>query len=400
MKFKGIQSQLFWTFSVLVLVVGLFHARLNYLFISVAQDIVADFMLVDEGEWLIKQGVTADNLRRVDFTLYTQKQALPEIAQAQPGYGIDTQTFERDDETFYLREFKAAGQPFWLVLHVSEVLPLFQFSRIFTIFMLAVTLATIALATLSTWYLASRIARPIQSLTADVAAARQAQPVTISGTQREDEIGQLACAFDTTLGELNQALQREQNFTRDVSHELRTPITLIRNTMILKNGAAMSQADDELITRSVDDLQQTVETLLALARKENLSFVSENATAIIERCIITLHQVHPDMTMEIDADLPGKLLVTGNAYLIHLLCQNLINNSYYHGDRSALTIRWQAGALVFANPLKARNESASDYQGLGHGQYLVERIAHTMGWQVTFSASDSEYQVLITPTLA
>ena len=37
----------------------------------------------------------------------------------------------------------------------------------------------------------------------------------------------LAAAFDSTLGQVRQSLERERLFTSDVSHELRTPLMVI-----------------------------------------------------------------------------------------------------------------------------------------------------------------------------
>nr|GFD58533.1 hypothetical protein [Tanacetum cinerariifolium] len=42
-----------------------------------------------------------------------------------------------------------------------------------------------------------------------------------------DEVGELAVAFDATLGRLRDALSRERLFTSDVSHELRTPLMVL-----------------------------------------------------------------------------------------------------------------------------------------------------------------------------
>ena len=54
----------------------------------------------------------------------------------------------------------------------------------------------------------------------------------------------------------------------------------------------------------------------------------------------------------------------------------------------------QSAHLVFENPL-TELPSRPYYQGLGHGQYLVQRIASVMHWQVSIEQSATHYRVLL-----
>jgi signal transduction histidine kinase len=59
-----------------------------------------------------------------------------------------------------------------------------------------------------------------------------------------DEVGQLAVAFDDTLGRLRDALTRERLFTSDVSHELRTPLMVLATSceLLIENPNLDSRA--------------------------------------------------------------------------------------------------------------------------------------------------------------
>lgn len=95
---------------------------------------------------------------------------------------------------------------------------------------------------------------------------------------------------------------------------------------------------------------------------------------------------------------PPQLRVYGNQHLISLLCQNLISNGFYHGDASGLRVHQSdGGAIVFENSLGESSERPY-YQGLGHGQYLVKRIAKVMNWSVSIEQTSDIYRVKITPT--
>jgi signal transduction histidine kinase len=97
---------------------------------------------------------------------------------------------------------------------------------------------------------------------------------------REDEIGSLIRAFNTTASELETAVSEleEQDRARremlaDVSHELRTPLTTIRGHLELlqEDREQMHPAHSrsvDILMEEAQALQQRIEDLLALARQE------------------------------------------------------------------------------------------------------------------------------------
>ncbi|MCP4234970.1 MAG: hypothetical protein GY770_15550, partial [Aestuariibacter sp.] len=79
--------------------------------------------------------------------------------------------------------------------------------------------------------------------------------------------------------------------------------------------------------------------------------------------------------------------------------QNLVNNGVYHGGGKGMTISLADGLWVFENPL-ADTQDRPYYQGLGHGQYLVKRIASVMQWDIDFQQTEACYRVVLTPRMA
>ncbi|WP_339452307.1 sensor histidine kinase [Pseudomonas sp. EA_5y_Pfl2_R50] len=81
-------------------------------------------------------------------------------------------------------------------------------------------------------------------------------------TQRPDELGELARAFDSMSERLQSTVALQQQLLRDLSHELRTPLSRLR---------VASESEQELlqlrerIGREVDGMQRLVEDTLQLA---------------------------------------------------------------------------------------------------------------------------------------
>jgi signal transduction histidine kinase len=88
----------------------------------------------------------------------------------------------------------------------------------------------------------------------------------------DDEMGRLASTFDSMLGRIDQAFQRQRQFTGDAAPELRTPLALMRSQIDL----AQTQADTteefrEALTAldgAVARMTSLVGMLLSLARAD------------------------------------------------------------------------------------------------------------------------------------
>ncbi|SMQ30610.1 Signal transduction histidine kinase [Pseudomonas helmanticensis] len=81
-------------------------------------------------------------------------------------------------------------------------------------------------------------------------------------TQRPDELGELARAFDSMSERLQSTVALQQQLLRDLSHELRTPLSRLRVASESEQGLAQLR---ERIGREVDGMQRLVEETLQLA---------------------------------------------------------------------------------------------------------------------------------------
>jgi heavy metal sensor kinase len=139
---------------------------------------------------------------------------------------------------------------------------------------------------------AARALKPVDAMAkraAEISADHLNERLTI--TNPEDELGQLATAFNATFARLESSFDQLRRFTADASHELRTPLTAIRSVgevslqrpgdskyyrdtigSMLEETNRLTRLVDSLLTMSRADagkvqLQRTETVLLDLARE-------------------------------------------------------------------------------------------------------------------------------------
>src|SRR5690606_8661362 len=89
----------------------------------------------------------------------------------------------------------------------------------------------------------------------------------------KDELYTLSKTINALLSRIENALEREKQFTSDASHELRTPLAVIKGTLeVLKRKPRSREEYEENIDfclTELDRINSTVDQLLLLARFES-----------------------------------------------------------------------------------------------------------------------------------
>jgi len=89
----------------------------------------------------------------------------------------------------------------------------------------------------------------------------------------KDELFVLSKTINDLLDRIENAVEREKQFTSDASHELRTPLAVIKGTLevLVRKPRNQSEYEEKInySIKEVDRLNQLVDELLLLARFEN-----------------------------------------------------------------------------------------------------------------------------------
>ena len=138
---------------------------------------------------------------------------------------------------------------------------------------------------------------------------------------------------------IESSMRDLEAFNAMVSHDLRAPLQVLQMSARLIDGLLDSQPADARrhlarIERAVGQMSALVDALLALARvgSSPLERVDVDLTAMARELLADLAATDPARTVEVD--LAGDLVVRGDARLVRVVMQNLLENAWKYTVRA------------------------------------------------------------------
>jgi HAMP domain-containing protein len=300
---------------------------------------------------------------------------------------------------FHILPLSEAQNSAWLVAEVSNKLVFRRMrSSVFDI-LIGSTIVMLALALLLAWWLANNTAKPLTQL-ANVMMQMQPDqlPKTLAYTERKDEVGILTAGLNDLVQRVQAFIVREQEFTKDASHELRTPLSVIRCTaeqlITLANLPASAMAQLKLIQTSSMQLQQTVTSLLSLAR-ESSELVAEPVPVlpVLEHVILEQSVWLDKKAMQLNIEVESTFRLLLPESVLHIVLANLIGNAFQHGEaKSVVNIYTNAGRLWILNQHAVALEPST---GFGLGLSIVRRLAKRFAIDVAIEHTLAQTQVSV-----
>ncbi|MNF50225.1 Sensor protein QseC [compost metagenome] len=267
---------------------------------------------------------------------------------------------------------------------------------------------SVVLALLLGWVLARKVIEPVVRLARQVRHRDQLLGMAppLAPDYAADEVGQLAQAFDDTLGRLHEVLNRERLFTSDVSHELRTPLMVLASSCELladnPNLDPRGCAQVRRIARATEEMRDLVQTFLMLARSQH------DEARLAPRA--SLRSVADDLAnqwrdpienkgLRFDYQPGGPQEQRYNASFLRSVLGNLLRNALHYTDSGSIRlVLGECGFVVEDSGVGIPEEdreamfrpfvrgAARRGDGLGLGLSLVQRICDNQGWTVSLSA--------------
>lgn len=209
----------------------------------------------------------------------------------------------------------------------------------YTFVVLAASVWLVSLALLV--YLAHRVSRPIQELTAGLAKLAGGDLDARVAVRRDDEVGRAGQAFNDMAARLKESTERLvyltqmsswQMLARKMAHEVKNSLTPIRLTveeMLARHGegdrAFMEQAA-QIVVEEVESLERRVRAFSQFAAEPPVRLVPLDVNALVEERIAFLGAAHPEVAYSVSlAD--GCPSAMGDADLVRGILTNLLENA-------------------------------------------------------------------------
>ncbi len=181
---------------------------------------------------------------------------------------------------------------------------------------------------------ASRIIKPIRSITEATKKVAAGNFSVKVNTKRKDEIGNLADNFNIMVDELNSIDYLRKDFISNVSHELKTPIASIQGfAKLLAEENISKEEKDEYINIIIEEttrLSNLSSNMIKLSKFENQEIVTNKKEYKLDeqlrKAIIMFEEQISQKNVEITLN-SEPITIIQDADLIMEIWINLLNNA-------------------------------------------------------------------------
>ncbi|WP_283742749.1 HAMP domain-containing sensor histidine kinase [Sideroxydans sp. CL21] len=258
------------------------------------------------------------------------------------------------------------------------------------------------------YWLASRVTSSVTRLARQVGQAEPGDTdLSLSWIKEtsNDEVGELARAFDRYLRRLREFIERENFFTADVSHELRTPLAIMLGAVeVLEQDASLSPKQKERITRihrATQDMIDLTSALLLMAR-EHLGAADEQPCDVSDvalACVEKHRHLVGERPIRLDVETIAKATLIVERPLLEIVIGNLIRNALFHTKSGSVLLKVEAEKLTVTDTgvgmrpeelerAMERYYKGASSAGAGVGLSLVKRICDRYGWRITLDSKE------------
>lgn len=241
----------------------------------------------------------------------------------------------------------------------------------------------------------------------DVKAGRfERLEATDFGEVEDTEVLTLVNAFNQFISRMESSIQRERNFTRNASHELRTPLAVVKANLDLLERFDQPEKRQGIIARmrrTVDGMEELVETLLVLARDSEsaLSTAPVNVNELLSEILEEVGQAISKPEVSYRLTTLGTMHVEAPMRVLSILFTNLLRNAMMYTDQGHVEVVIDRRGVVIRDTGCGMGESEIDRmfqpfvrghdrsnEGYGLGLAIVRRLCDRFAWDIKLDSQE------------
>ena len=215
-----------------------------------------------------------------------------------------------------------------------------------------ITLIALIMACIVSFYLSSRITRPIRDIAASADRLAEGEYGIVFKGGHYTEINNLAGTLTRTSIELEKTDVIQKDLVANVSHDLRTPLTMIKSYAemirdLSGDNPVKRQEHLKVIIDEADRLNNLVDDLLTVSRMQSGKMtleMKEFNLSEVTRSIVSTYRIRTEEGYHINLECPSEFYVMADEERIKQVITNLITNALkFCGDDREINVTLAKG---------------------------------------------------------
>ncbi len=274
-------------------------------------------------------------------------------------------------------------------------------------------LAAFAISFCVIWLFSYKLVQPLRNMAAAARCFGEGNFSVRVPVTSQDEIGQLAVAFNNMADSLASSEHVRRDFIANVSHELKTPMTTIAGFIDgILDGTIPPEKQSHylgIVSQEVKRLSRLVRTMLDLSRIDSgelrLRPARFDLTGVVLSVMLSFEQAIENKKIEVRGlENAESLFVDGDPDMIHQVVYNLVDNAVKftneggyieielrdEEDRTVVSVENSGDGIspdelpmVFERFYKTDKSRSQDRKGMGLGLYIVKTIIRLHGGEIS-----------------
>lgn len=328
-----------------------------------------------------------------------------EISVMPVGY----QRLESEDKKPLVHVSEKFGKRLFLAFEEGQVSRLAFY---FGIAPLAFVLLIIYLPAWISYILSKRAISPVVKLSKliEVAKINERSDIRLNFSEIERnadaEVLTLLDAFEQYYDQIEQYVQRENNFTRYASHELRTPLAVLKGSISLLSKHDLSHSQQRIVSRMkpmVLEMEELLEALLLLSKnqKPKLSEEPVSINQLTQQQLIHIQKLFNEKNINISQENSAELKAYVPERLLTICINNILMNAFNYTDEGEIRILINENSITVIDtgkgieeeslkrifePFYRADRHSNDVKGFGLGLSIVKRICEQLGWKISINS--------------
>ncbi len=262
--------------------------------------------------------------------------------------------------------------------------------------------ALLFLALLYVWL--TRSLKPLKTLQSQIHRVADGDLTVSVKSSKQDEIAQVANAFDDALRKLESLINSRQLFLRAIMHELKTPIAKGRLLNAFLENPRQSEGYDAIFERLELLIEEFSKIEQMLSSSYRAKLANYSALDIVEQALELMILDETEMAQHVTLIHEGSYRLHTDFKLLALAIKNLIDNAIKYSPDHKVTIRIDTNGILISNRGPQFTHSLAPYlepfhgqkHGLGLGLYIVQNSIKMLSLTLEYQYQEEENRFRIT----